>query len=79
MQSSRIVQRIALCFEKQHTAFRYEGLCQFLASERSEFEVSVLSSTPSVEDARSQAKQITVTALDTIKRHGEQLIRRLRA
>ncbi len=58
---------------------RFEGLCQFLASERSEFEVSVLSSTPSVEDARSQAKQITVTALDTIKRHGEQLIRRLRA
>lgn len=58
---------------------RFSGLCEFLAAERSAFEVSVLSGIPVIDEPITNPGAIKVDAIDTLKRYGEQLIRRLRA
>ncbi|MBL8398042.1 MAG: polysaccharide deacetylase [Candidatus Accumulibacter sp.] len=56
---------------------RFTGLCEFLAAERTAFEVSVLSSTPVIDESPTTRRPIAVKLTDTLQRHGEQLLRRL--
>lgn len=58
---------------------RFTGLCEFLAAERSAFDVSVFSAKEEIADRSlvPHPNPIQVGVVDTLRRHGEQILRRL--